>query len=197
MPVENKMETNALADQYYNGLDWNEFAHDDGCRLIFLIEAAPYCESHPEEEGIKRARHKENCDRRLNNITNGRRSNFGGTYESIQSNPNFETYFHVTKPENEMKRNTRIHPHISEIKQLVESKKTGKTHIRVLKPGYKLEQPPRHIFEHSVRISESLARQTSKTRSATDSVPSINRHMPIKNKCQLGGGSSGSITFLL
>ena len=66
-----------------------------------------------------------------------------------------------------MKRNTRIHPHISEIKQLVESKKTGKTHIRVLKPGYKLEQPPRHIFEHSVRISESLARQTSKTNTAT------------------------------
>jgi hypothetical protein len=169
MPVENKIDADALADQYYNGLDWYEFAHDDGCRLIFLIEAAAYCESHPEELGIKRARHKERCDRMLNKITNGRRSDFGGTYESICDSPNFKTYFHVTRPKSKKKRDTRIHPHISEIKQLVEFKKTGKTHIRILRPGYKLGQH-RHIFERSVRISESLARQTSKTRAMTDSI---------------------------
>jgi hypothetical protein len=46
-------------------------------------------------------------------------------------------------------------PHIPEIKQLVESKKTGNTQMRVHKPPYNL-QVPRYIFEHSVRVSDRL-----------------------------------------
>jgi hypothetical protein len=87
-----------------------------------MIEAVWYCES-TQEEFIRRARHKENCDRMLSKITKGRRSDFGGTYESIINNSRFEKFFHVTRAENKKKKDTRIYLHIPEIKQLVESKK--------------------------------------------------------------------------
>ena len=155
-------------DQYYNGLDWNELAHDDCCRLIFMIEAVWYCES-TQEEFIRRASHKENCDRMLSKVTKGRRSDFGGTYESIINNYRFEKFFHVTRAENKKKRDTRIYPHIPEIKQLVESKKTGKKHIRILNDGAIVHHPRRLV--DSVPVSESLTRRTTKVRASSDSVP--------------------------
>jgi hypothetical protein len=150
-------------DHYYNGLDWNELSHDDRCRLIFMIEAAAYCESNQVED-MKRAHHKELCDQTLNKVTNGDRTGFGGTYESIINKSDLKMYFDITRPENKKKRNTRIHPHILEIKRLVESKKTGNSYMRVLKPGAKVEQPPIHIFEPRVQVSGSPGRQRSKAR---------------------------------
>jgi hypothetical protein len=166
------MEADALADRYYDGLNWRELSHDDRCRLIFMIEAAAYCESH-KVRSIRRALHKERCDQRLRKVTAsdevGQRDSFGGTYGSIASNNEQKMYFKVTKPKEingKKKRNTRIHPYISNIKQLVESKKSNydrKSEMRVLKPPYKLEMP-RSIFEPSVQISGAVAIQKSKTR---------------------------------
>jgi DNA mismatch repair ATPase MutS len=154
-------------DQYYNGLDWNELAYDDCCRLIFMIESASYSES-TQEEFIRRARHKENCDRMLSKITNGRRSDFGGTYESIINNSRFKKFFHVTRSENKNKKDTRIYPRISEIKQLVESKKTGKKYIRILNDGAIVHHPPQLLMD-SAQVSESLTRQLTKARALSDS----------------------------
>jgi hypothetical protein len=164
-------------DQYYNGLDWNELAHDDCCRLIFMIEAASYCES-TQERSIRRSHHKEYCDRMLSKITKGRRSDFGGTYESIINNPRFKRFFHVTRPEDKNKKDTRIYPHISEIKQLVESKKAGKKHIRILNAGAIVHHPPQRLVD-SVSVSESLTRQTTKVRTLSDSVQ-ISERLGIK-----------------
>ena len=88
-------------------------------------------------------------------INNNNNSINNTTNTNTNNHPGFKKFFHVTRPENKKKRDTQIYLHIPEIKQLVEAKKTGKTHIRVLKPGYKLEQP-RYIFEPSVQISERL-----------------------------------------
>jgi hypothetical protein len=145
-----------------------------------MIEAAAYCEWHQVED-MRRALHREYCDQRLRKVTaseeGGKRDSFGGTYESIATNHELlKRYFDVTKPKEingKKKRNTRIHPHSPQIKELVEFKKTRnrntESEMRVLKPGYKLEQP-RYIFEPSVQISESLSRQTSKKRDLFESV---------------------------
>jgi hypothetical protein len=105
----------------------------------------------------------------LSKITKGRRSDFGGTYESIIKNPCFEKFFYVIRPENKNKKDTRIYPHISAIKQLVESKKTGKKHIRILNKGAIVHHPTQRLFD-SVPVSESLTRQTTKVRAVSDSV---------------------------
>lgn len=96
--------------------------------------------------------------------------NFGGTYESIIKNPTFEKFFSVTRSKNKTKKNTQIRPNISAIKQEVEAKKAGKSYIRFLREGDKVEKAPKSIFEPSVRTSESLTRQKSKARALSDSV---------------------------
>jgi hypothetical protein len=160
------MESDTLADHYYNGLNWKELSHDDRCRLIFMIEAAAYCESHGVED-IRRANHKELCDQRLRKVTASeqgpKRDSFGGTYGSIANNPELlKIYFDVTKPKEikgKKKRNTRIRPHIPEIKQLVESKKSTydyKSEMRVLKPPYNLIIR-RSIFEPSIKVSDAVS----------------------------------------
>jgi hypothetical protein len=143
--------------QYYNGFDWGGLSHDERYRFIFMIEAAAFCKAY-EVEDMRRACHKELCDQALNKVPNEDRDNFGGTYQSICDLPDRKIYFDVKKPKtenNKKKRNTRIMPHIPEIKQLVESKKTGNTQMRVHKPPYNL-QVPRYIFEPSVGVSDRL-----------------------------------------
>jgi len=144
--------------QYYNDLDWGGLSHDERYRFIFMIEAAAFCEAYNVED-VKRSTHKELCDQTLNKVPNEDRDNFGGTYQSISDNDELKKiYFDVKKPKtenNKKKRNTRITPHIPEIKQLVESKKTGNTQMRVHKPPYNV-QVPRYIFEPSMKASDRV-----------------------------------------
>jgi hypothetical protein len=108
----------------------------------------------------------------------GKRDSFGGTYGSIASNRELlKMYFDYIKPEEingKKKRDTRIHPHISHIKQLVESKKSTydyKSEMRVLKPGDKVEKAPKYIFEPVGKISDSVTSSKGVARaSPTESI---------------------------
>jgi hypothetical protein len=60
--------------------------------------------------------------------------------------------------------NTQIHPHISEIKQVVEYK----NYIRILEAGDKVEKTPKYIFEPKVKIQATL--QDKHQRALSDSV---------------------------
>jgi hypothetical protein len=59
-------------------------------------------------------------------------------------------------------------PRTSEIKQLVESKKTEKKYIRILNDGAIVHHPPQLLMD-SAQVSESLTRQTTKVRALSDS----------------------------
>ena len=126
-----------------------------------------YCESH-HEEYIQRARLKENCDRMLNKITNGERSDFGGSFESIINSRRYEKFFDVTRIKG--KKDTRIYPNIPLIQKRVKEMQTegNKRVIRIIK-NVDTVNCHRSIVD-SVPVSESLTRQTTKVRAVSDSV---------------------------
>jgi hypothetical protein len=49
---------------------------------------------------VKRARLKENCDKKLDELTKGVPSEFGGSFDSIMDSERYENLFHVTRVEN-------------------------------------------------------------------------------------------------
>jgi hypothetical protein len=80
-------------DEYYAGLDPKDLIYDR--YLIFIIEAAYYCELN-QTDHVKRARLKENCDKKLDELTKGVPSEFGGSFDSIMDSQRYEHLFHVT-----------------------------------------------------------------------------------------------------
>jgi|SRR5919198_6636841 hypothetical protein len=84
-------------EESYAGLSTEQLRHHR--YLIFIIEAASYCESN-KKDNIRRAHHKKLCDQTLCEFTNRMPSEFGGSYKSIMNSQSYEHLFHITRDEN-------------------------------------------------------------------------------------------------
>jgi hypothetical protein len=145
-------------DEYYEGLDWKELVYGDRCRLIFMIEAASYCEENGVEE-VQRARVKERCDRMLSKITNGQISVIGGTLERIIKNRPFNS-FDVTGVKNKNKNKNKctfIRPDIPLIQKIVARFKTGNNEVRFKKNKRDTMQRWPDTIVEEVRVSDGVA----------------------------------------
>lgn len=167
--------------QYYDNMSLNELNHNPW--LIVIIEAAWYCESR-HVDYIRYTQLKTKSNEKLNRITEGKTHtciNLGGTYESIisrLSNPSIpkkDRFLTRRRIKVKGKKETHICPNIPLIQREVKGRQAenldydNKTLIR-LKNKIDSVLHPRPITEPSVAISESLTRQTAKTRTLSDSL---------------------------
>lgn len=110
------MVTNMEYRNYYDGL--LPLAHNDTW-LIICIELAYYCESH----GVRDMRYnhlKSISNEVLNEITDGERSDFGGSFDSFIHSNGGSKFLRVNKVG---KKETRIEPNIALIQEEVKNKK--------------------------------------------------------------------------
>jgi hypothetical protein len=158
--------------RYYDDLSKRQLVHNDYW-IIVIIEAAWYCKSR-NVDYIRFNRLKELSNEALSRITDGVRYSLGGTFESIIYSHRCKRFLHVVKIN---KKETRIYPNISLIEREVKAKQAENFDNKVLRHTYICDPFPRTrpITEPSVVVSESLTRQTSKTRSLSDSVPVLER----------------------
>jgi len=165
-------------DQYYDYLKWKEVDLYDRW-IIVMIEAAWYCESRHGNR-IRYSELKKRSDEKLNEVTDGKHSEFGGqaflliiNKYSNSSTPKKDRY--LTRVKVKGKNVTWIYPNIPLIREEVkrrqaESLKARNKRLRTI-DNNDMVHHPRFIFEPPLVISESLARQTSKTRGPGDPVP--------------------------
>jgi hypothetical protein len=157
-------------DRYYYGLNPEKLANNDYW-LIVIIQAASYCELH-QIEYIRYNRLRENSDDVLKRINKQRSGLGGGSFKSIIKTCSTKGFLVVEKIS---KKETRIYPNIPLIKKEVEAKKIenlaygNKRIIRIVPDAATVQHHPK-LASESVQISESLIRQTSKTRSLSDSI---------------------------
>jgi len=143
-----------------------------------MIEAAWYCESRHVNR-IRYSELKKRSDEKLNEVTDGKQSEFGGqaflliiNKYSNSSTPKKDRY--LTRVKVKGNNVTWIYPNIPLIREVkrrqAESLKARNKRLRTI-DNNDMVHHPRFIFEPPLVISESLARQTSKTRGPGDPVP--------------------------
>jgi hypothetical protein len=167
--------------QYYDNLNKGEV--NDLPRLIVMIEAAIYCETRQRRFITYSPLRTKSNDR--SNIL--RKSDIGsGTFASIidsLSNPSIlrkDRFLTCRRIKVKGKKVTRIYPNIPLIQQEVKARQAenlddGESNILVYRRKTDAITRPRPIFESSIVVSESLAKQTSKTRTIGDSVSTSER----------------------
>lgn len=156
--------------RYYDGLTKGELVHNDYW-LIVIIEAAWHCKSR-DVDYIRFNQLKERSNEALSRITKGLRYSLGGTFESIINSDRCKRFLRVVKVSKKGKRETRIYPNISLIEKEIRGRQAENFDNKVFRHAYKADPFPRTraIIEPPVKVSESLARQTAKTRGLSDSV---------------------------
>jgi hypothetical protein len=155
-------------DQYYYGLNgsWLE------TWLVVINELAWYCEKYRKK--YMRYNHlKANCNIALRQFE--KTDLGGGNYESIINSGRYKEFFRVKKVKSKGKRETRIYPKIQAIQREVKGRQAQNLDYgnkRIIRIVHNIDtiHCPRPIVEPPVPISESLTRQTSKTRALRDSV---------------------------
>jgi hypothetical protein len=140
-------------NQYYDGLDHLKLAHDD-LWLIVCIEAVYYFKSC-HQKGIRFSRLRERCDTILNQITNGKRTNFGGSFPSIIYSHRYEMFWHVDKAGN---KETWVYPNILAIEDEVRYRKLENSNRRLFRvvPPNAIVQFKQSIDEPPISVSEHL-----------------------------------------
>jgi hypothetical protein len=172
--MSQKPSKNVERDEYYDGLDPMDLIYDR--YLIFIIEAAYYCELN-QTDHVKRARLKENCDKKLDQLTKGNPSEMGGSLDSIIDSQRYQHLFHVTRVDN--KKNTFIYPHIPAIQDEVRRKKvetlnSGGGRLVFIRKDETISRTRSPKVE-VVSVSESLERRTAKARVLRESVSASDR----------------------
>lgn len=179
--------------EYYDGLNWRGIVYNHYW-LIVIIEAAWYCDSR-NKECIRYSHLRKVSNEVLRRETKNEQSVLsGGTFKSVIYNDKIKEFFpRVEKIKNKNKIETWIYPNISRIQEEIRYRK-----IENLKDGherlarmvnkynaYDRKNGHRIIDEPSIRVSDSVTRQTSKARalpiesvSVSDGVSiSVTRHM--------------------
>jgi hypothetical protein len=161
--------------EYYDGLDPKDLIYDR--YLIFIIEAAAYCELN-QTDCVRRACLKNNCDQTLGEYSKGVPSEMGGSFESIMNSQRYKNLFHVTRVKN--KKQVLIYPHIPAIQEKIRRNKinnlnSGNGRLVFARKGESFLRTRSPKGVEVVSVSESLSRQTSKTRALNDSVQTSER----------------------
>lgn len=158
--------------RYYDDLTKKQLVYNDYW-IIVIIEAAWHCKSRGVDY-IRFNQLKERSNEALGRITKGLRYSLGGTFDSIIHSHRCKRFLRVVKIS---KKETRIYPNISLIENEVRGRQAENFDDKVLRHAYKIDPFPRNrsITEHSIAISESLTRQTAKTRSLSDSLSVLDR----------------------
>ena len=160
--------------EYYDGLDWKGLVYHDYW-LIVIIEAVSYCESH-HEKYVRFSHLRKISNEALKRLTNNENTNLGGTFTSIIYSDRCKKFFRVrVKNKNNNKKETRIYPKILAIQNEVKHRKIenlnyGNDRLARIRNKFDIVHRRRPIVEPSVSVSDSLTRQTSKTRTLSNSV---------------------------
>ena len=130
--------------------------------LIVAIEALQYCTLNGVKS-IQFNRLRLRCDEALNVLTDGKRSNFGGTFGRILKNPRYRKYrkyFHVRKYGTKNKRATFVYPQITAIqdelgRRISDNINTGAKVLSARIPGRDKQVCERQIIEE-VPVSDRV-----------------------------------------
>ncbi len=160
--------------EYYDGLDWKGLVYNHYW-LIVIIEAALFCESR-NERYIRFNDLRKKSNEALKSLTNNENTNLGGTFASIIYSDRCKKFFRVrVKNKNNNRKETRIYPKILAIQNEVKNRKIenlnyGNDRLARIRNKFDIVHRRRPIVEPSVSVSDSLTRQTSKTRTLSNSV---------------------------
>jgi hypothetical protein len=142
---------------YYDGLSDAELAQNGW--LIVAAELLWYCESR-HADYVRYNQLKSSCNIVLNSVTDGDRSNFGGSFDSVINSSRYEKFWYVDRT---IKNETRILPNIPAIQNEIRGRKIeilNRRNNRVIRIINKVDivEHRREVVEPPVSVSDRVER---------------------------------------